>query len=393
MDESSTIQFPSFESNGTDPVKSESEVSTNGFNGGITAILTPTMSSNGSDEKPKVCPNCAELQRKPTNDSNNQIDSSKEDTAPPGLFAPVSFESHSNGIILETILVDNIQAPHTGTIKIIQLRRPNTKNALSRQMVRELGNEIEEIHRQTYDNSTSCTRALIITSAIDNVFCSGADLKERATMSLSETKVFLSSLRSLLQQLSTLPVPSIACVSGVALGGGLELALACNLRVFASNAAVALPETRLAIIPGAGGTYRLPQLVGTSRAMDMILTGRRVYADEAYTMGLCNRLVLAAEREVGSKLEGETQRLEALDASIALATQISMGGPAAVRVALHVLRGGPDALENAAYEAVLGTEDRNEALQAIAFKSKSQIFPARVSNSTLNFALSLPAGG
>lgn len=355
MDKPSTIQSPPFL---TDAVHSKSGIISNGFH-----------------RESMVCPNCSKLQQKTTDGANNN--NNKDATqSPPVLSTPVGFGNLSNEEIMETILVGQVEAPHTGTIKIIQLRRPHTKNALSRQMVRELGNEIEEIHRQTYDNSAGSTRAVILASAVDNVFCSGADLKERATMSLPETKAFLSSLRSLLYRLSTLPVPTIACVSGVALGGGLELALACHLRVFARNAAVGLPETRLAIIPGAGGTYRLPQVVGTSRALEMILTGRRVYADEAYTIGLCNRLVPAANREVGSCLESETQRLESLDAGIALAIQVAMGGPAAVRTVLGVLRGAHDALENVAYEAVLSTEDRNEALQAFLEK-RGPVFQGR----------------
>ncbi|OIW25912.1 enoyl-CoA hydratase/isomerase [Coniochaeta ligniaria NRRL 30616] len=262
------------------------------------------------------------------------------------------------------MLVSQVEAEHIGTIKIIHLRRPHAKNAISRQMVRELGDEIEEVHRETCDNGTS-TRALIIASAVDNVFCGGADLKERATMSLADTRSFLSALRNVLYRLSTLPVPTIACVSGAALGGGLELALACHLRVFAQNATVGLPETRLAIIPGAGGTYRLPQIVGTSRALDMILTGRRVHGDEALTMGLCHRLV-AADQETRSN--SGAQRLSSLDAGIDLARQISSGGPVAVRATLGMLAGAQDAAENAAYEAVLNTEDRNEGLQAFLEK-------------------------
>ncbi|KAF3765284.1 ClpP/crotonase [Cryphonectria parasitica EP155] len=355
MDKPSTIHFSPFLTDGTDTANSKSGIKSNGFH-----------------KEPIAGPNCAKLSQKTTNGVNRN---SNKDAAgfPPVLSTPIDLE---NTNILDTILVGQVEAPHTGTIKIIQLRRPQTKNALSRQMVRELGSEIEEIHRQTNDSSASSTRALILASAVDNVFCSGADLKERATMSLPETKAFLSSLRSLLYRLSTLPVPTVACVSGVALGGGFELALACHLRVFARNAAVGLPETRLAIIPGAGGTYRLPQIVGTSRALDMILTGRRVYADEAHTMGLCNRLVPAADREAGSSLESETQRLESLDAGIALANQVAAGGPAAVRAALGVLHGAHDALENAAYEVVLSTQDRNEALQAFLEK-RGPVFQGR----------------
>lgn len=274
--------------------------------------------------------------------------------------------------VLETMVVSQVEAPVMGIIKVIQLRRAKDKNALSQQMVSELSKEIEEIHHQTSGDITS-TRALIIGSAVVNVFCSGADLKERASMSLPETRNFLTSLRNILFRLSTLPVPTIACVSGVALGGGLELALSCHLRVFAQNASVGLPETRLAIIPGAGGTYRLPKIVGLSHALDLILTGRRVHADEALTMGLCHRLV-ASGHETDSN--PESQRALSLDAGITLARQITRGGPAALRAALNLLIGGQDALENAAYEAVLSTEDRNEGLQAFLEK-RAPVFHGR----------------
>jgi methylglutaconyl-CoA hydratase len=338
---------------------------------GIDVRLEPGANTNAFHEETMVCPNCARLQQKSTNAANgNHKDAARPSFAlpkPTGLDVESDIESRrhiAKPKALETVLVSRVEAQHIGTIKIIHLRRPHAKNAISLQMVRELGNEIEEIHRETCDDGTS-TRALIIASAADNVFCGGADLKERATMTLPDTRSFLSGLRNVLYRLSTLPVPTIACVSGAALGGGLELALACHLRVFARNAAMGLPETRLAIIPGAGGTYRLPGIVGTSRALDMILTGRRVLADEALAIGLCHRLVATDE---GTCSDPEAQRLAALDAGIALARQITSAGPVAVRAALSVLGGAQDALENAAYEAVLNTEDRNEALQAFLEK-------------------------
>lgn len=334
------------------------------------AIPTPPSSTNGTDgtvsetsiggssftKECTVCPHCAKLQQEYTKGikRNNK----------PGLDQPRN--------ISDTILVSQVNAPHSGIIKIIQLRRPHAKNALSQQMVNKLSNEVEEIHQNAYNESgTPSTRALLLTSAVDNIFCGGADLKERVNMSLPETRAFLSSLRRLLYRLSTLPVPTIACVSGVALGGGLELALACNFRIFARNASVGLPETSLAIIPGAGGTYRLPQVIGASRALDMILTGRRVGAEEALTMGLCNRVVPVAEEDNNYlSLSSEAKRQELLDAGIALASQVTSGGPVAVRAALGVLYGAHDALENAAYETVLCTEDRNEALRAFLEKRR-----------------------
>ncbi|GAQ08089.1 methylglutaconyl-CoA hydratase, mitochondrial [Aspergillus lentulus] len=266
----------------------------------------------------------------------------------------------SNAKSLSTIMVTRVLAPHAGTIKIIQLHRPDAKNAISWQMLRELSSEIEEIHHESHPNKT---RALIISSTVDGVFCAGADLKERKQMTPSETKSFLTSLRAVFSRLAALPIPSIACVSGKALGGGLELALCCHLRVFAADAVVALPETRLAIIPGAGGTYRLPNIVGVSNALDMVLTGRLVPAKEAAAMGLCNRLVGIDGHEAA-------QKGLVLEAGLQLAENICNAGPLAVRAAISALTYSCEAVENAAYDSVLMTKDRNAALEAFSEKRK-----------------------
>lgn len=168
-----------------------------------------------------------------------------------------------------------MEAPHIGVIAVIELNRPQVKNAISRQMLRELNAQIDKVYAAAKSNQV---RALIVSSAANDIFSAGADLKERKCMTPEETQDFLTSLRHTFSRLAHLPVPSIACVSGVALGGGLELALCCHFRIFSMNAVVGLPETRLAIIPGAGGTYRLQRLVGMANALDLILTGRRVGA-------------------------------------------------------------------------------------------------------------------
>jgi methylglutaconyl-CoA hydratase len=159
----------------------------------------------------------------------------------------------------------------------------------------------------------------------------------------------------------------------------LELALSTHFRVLASTAKVALPETRLGIIPGAGGTYRLTKLIGTARARDLILTGRRVSAGEAYFLGIADRLVevrdedesegdLDAEGRVDSRLT--RARKSALVEAVRLASEICEGGPVAVRAALQAVEGASPEAEGRAYEWVLGTEDRNEALAAFAEKKK-----------------------
>lgn len=163
----------------------------------------------------------------------------------------------------------------------------------------------------------------------------------------------------------------------MALGGGLELALSTHMRVFSSNAFVGLPETRLGIIPGAGGTYRLPMLIGVGRARDLILTGRRVSAPEAYFLGIADRLVEVAEEaeeegENGEKIEKvlETARRAALSEAVRLAEEICSGGPVAVRAALQAVQYPTESVENAMYDKVVATHDRNEALQAFAEKRR-----------------------
>lgn len=155
----------------------------------------------------------------------------------------------------------------------------------------------------------------------------------------------------------------------MALGGGLELALCTHLRVFGSSCTVGLPETRLAIIPGAGGTYRLPALVGPNRARDLIMTGRRVMGPEAYFIGLCDRLVEVLPEEEAK--EGAAKE-KILRESIKLALNICEGGPIAIKQAIQAVdnfQKGQEA-EDEAYNGVMGTEDRVEALRAFAEKRK-----------------------
>jgi methylglutaconyl-CoA hydratase len=187
----------------------------------------------------------------------------------------------------------------------------------------------------------------------------------------NRTAKFLSDLRATFTALSSLPIPTISAVSSLALGGGLELALCTHLRVFASTAQVALPETRLGIIPGAGGTYRLPALIGLGRARDLILTGRRVSAAEAYFLGIADRLVEVREEGDGEKEElMKRAREEVLKEAVRLAGEICEGAPTAVRSALTAVGYAREEVENQMYERVVATDDRNEALAAFREKRR-----------------------
>lgn len=258
----------------------------------------------------------------------------------------------------------NIPAPHCGSIRILSLNRPAARNAISRQLLAELTHHINSIHNE---GETGATRALILASDVDSSFCAGADLKERATFTQEDTANFLTNLRGTLTSISQLPIPTISALAAPAFGGGLELALTTHMRVFASTTTVALPETRLAIIPGAGGTYRLPALIGLSRARDMILTGRRVGGPEAYFLGLCDRLVEIKPEE--TRGEGVV-REKVLGEAVKLAREICEGGPIAIKAALAAVEGCAlgEKAENAAYDIVVKTQDRDEAL--VAFREK-----------------------
>jgi enoyl-CoA hydratase/carnithine racemase len=203
-------------------------------------------------------------------------------------------------------------------------------------------------------------RAVVLTGAGDRAFCAGADLKERARMGDAEVATFHRALRGALGAIEALPQPVVAALNGAALGGGLELALACDLRLAAEGAELGLPEVGLGIIPGGGGTQRLPRLVGVARAKELILTGRRLPAAEALAAGLVSQVVPPARL-------GE--------AALELGAQLARQAPISLRQAkraidqgLHLpLEEGLD-LENRLYQACLPTRDRQEALRAFAEK-------------------------
>ncbi|MCJ1286160.1 hypothetical protein MMC26_005505 [Xylographa opegraphella] len=270
---------------------------------------------------------------------------------------------HSSSPSGPLIHIDNIPAQHCGFIRILSLNSPRNRNAISRALLSDLSRHITDIHKE---GPQGPTRALIIASHVDEAFCAGADLKERRGFTKEETASFLTTLRFTLTSITTLPIPTITALASIALGGGLELALATNIRVFASSAVVALPETRLAIIPGAGGTYRLPALIGPSRALDMLLTGRRVKGTEAYIWGLCERLVEVNDVE---SLQMGVARDRTLQEAMEVAKAICGGGPAAVKALLRAVGRGEE-VENAEYETVVGTRDRDEALRAFAEKRR-----------------------
>ncbi|POR35522.1 Methylglutaconyl-CoA hydratase, mitochondrial [Tolypocladium paradoxum] len=283
------------------------------------------------------------------------------------------------------IRVTNLPAASSGHIRVLELNRPSARNAISKALLASLRAEVDDVHAQYGPDGEELpaalkgaapaglgpTRALVVASAVDTCFCAGADLKERRGFTQQETADFLASLRGTFASLSDLPVPTISAISSLALGGGLELALSTHFRVLTSNATVGLPETRLGIIPGAGGTHRLPALVGLARARDLILTGRRVAAPEAYFLGIADRLVeVVPEDERAASDILQVARKSALSEAVRLAQEICEGGPVAIRAGLQAVAWARAEKEDDMYQRVVNTEDRNEALKAFQEKRR-----------------------
>jgi methylglutaconyl-CoA hydratase len=237
---------------------------------------------------------------------------------------------------------------------VLTLSRGASRNALGRTLLGELEHALAA--------ASATARALVVCSDVPGVFCAGADLKERSGMSQREASAFVARLGAAFSALAGLPLPTIAALEGVAVGGGLELALACDFRVASEAAVLGLPETGLAIIPGAGGTQRLPRLIGPARAKELIFTGRRVGGAEALALGLACRAVPPGQ---------------ALAAATELARATLAGGPIAQRLAKAAVDGGLGldlasglALEAACYAQVIPTADRLEGLAAFREKRK-----------------------
>jgi enoyl-CoA hydratase/carnithine racemase len=244
---------------------------------------------------------------------------------------------------------------HDG-IATVTLNRPEVMHALNRDLVQALAQCMETIR---FDPGI---RVTVVTGAGAKAFCAGADLKERAVLTPEQVAAFLLSLRRLLNAIAQLPVPVIAAINGVALGGGLELALAADIRLAAESAVMGLTETRLAIIPGGGGTQRLPRLIGRGKAKELIFTGRRIQAVEALSVGLVNHVF------PGDRLPDETLKM---------ASEIAQAGPTAVRQAKFAIDAGLESdlqtglsIETQAYQACMPTEDRLEGLAAFREKRK-----------------------
>jgi len=241
-------------------------------------------------------------------------------------------------------------------VAILTLNRPEIMNALNFSLLYALKKEVEQLRLEPD------IRVIIITGAGQKAFCAGADLKERASMDELQVKDFIFTIRNLFTSIELLNKPVIAAVNGIALGGGTELALACDIRIASANASMGLTETRLAIIPGAGGTQRLPRLIGKGKAKELIFTGRRVDAQEALQIGLVNSIC---------------SQDDLLDECKKMAAMICQAGPIAIEQAKYAINYGLEtdlntglAIESNAYWVTIPTKDRLEGLAAFREKRK-----------------------
>lgn len=245
----------------------------------------------------------------------------------------------------------------SGVVSVLTLNRPkaNAMGSVMLQQLKEYLTELEELE--------SKSRCLVLTSHSDKVFSAGADLKERATMTISQAAAFVTDLRHTMDRLSRLPIPVIAAIEGVAVGGGLEICLAADLRIASEAASLGLPETSLAIVPGAGGTQRLPRLIGMARAKELIYTGARIDGVTAERYGLVQHVVAPGK---------------AKERALEIAWKIAENGPVAIKAAKFAMDEGLTAknmmealaIERQAYERVLTTRDRLEGLNAFKEQRK-----------------------
>ncbi|XP_011875251.1 PREDICTED: methylglutaconyl-CoA hydratase, mitochondrial isoform X1 [Vollenhovia emeryi] len=255
------------------------------------------------------------------------------------------------------VIVNYLDGKDNG-IAVLGLNRPTARNSFGKLLVSQLNEALASIRQNNK------LRVLIIRSLVPKVFCAGADLRERFKMDNSEVLRFVSSLRSLMTNVETLPTPVISAIDGAALGGGLELALASDIRVASAEAKMGLVETKLAIIPGAGGTQRLPRIIGASKAKELIYTARILDGEQAMEIGLVNEVV--PQNKVGDA---------AYQTALSIAREILPNGPIGVRLAKVAISKGTEAsledgmeIEEQCYGKLVDTKDRVEGLAAFAAK-------------------------
>lgn len=270
-----------------------------------------------------------------------------------GFKRPLSSSATSEADLNFRLLQDDLKG-----VAVFGINRPASKNAIGKNLLYMLE---EAIERVKVDRDV---RAVILKSDVPGIFCAGADLKERATMKEEDVGPFVARARRMFSNVSTLPMPVITALDGGAFGGGMELALATDIRIAADSAKMGLVETRLAIIPGGGGTQRLSRLVGIGKAKELIFTAKVLTGQEAAQIGLVEHVV----SQNGTFDAAYEKALEVAKAIIG-------NGPVAVRMAKYAIDYGMQTdintamkIEEACYAQVIPTKDRLEALKAFSEK-------------------------
>lgn len=242
-------------------------------------------------------------------------------------------------------------------VAVLTIDKPESLNALDLDTLGEVGERV----REGVDDGA---RAIVITGAGDKAFVAGADIASMKPMGPQEARAFSEAGHEVLDTIEGLDIPVVAAVNGFALGGGLELALACDIRVASENAQFGVPEVTLGVIPGFGGTQRLTRVLGLGPGLDLLLTGRRVGADEAHRLGLVSRVVDQGEVLVEALEIGQT---------------LASNAPVALRLAKNTAREGFDAslatgdrLETEAFAACFATEDQVEGMDAFLEKREAE---------------------
>jgi len=251
---------------------------------------------------------------------------------------------------------ETIHVERRESVIIVTLNRPEKLNALSRETIAALSATIKN-----FENDSEL-RVVILTGAGDRAFSAGTDLSELIHVGAAEAETIAERGQQLCNQIEQSPVPVIAAINGIAAGGGCELALACHLRIAAANARFSLPETKLGIIPGYGGTQRMTRELGRARTLELILTAGIINAEDALRLGLVNRVVPSAEL---------------LPAAEALGREIAQLAPLAIRACLKAVVVGTElpleeglALEAKLFASLFATDDMREGTRAFLEKRK-----------------------
>jgi enoyl-CoA hydratase len=254
--------------------------------------------------------------------------------------------------------LENVLYEKKGAIAYVTLNRPKVLNALSKRTWEDLRAAFEDAR------DDAAVRGVILTGAGDKAFIAGADISELTHLTAVEAEKSSSYGQEVLNLIENLGKPVIAAINGFALGGGCETAMACTIRIAVENAKFGQPEVKLGVLPGGGGTQRLPRLVGKGRALQLILTGEMISAQEAYRIGLVNEVVPSADLITRAE---------------AMLNQIFANAPVAVKYSLEAVNKGMEAslAEGLALEASLfglcaGTDDKKEGTQAFLEKRKPQ---------------------